>query len=145
MQPNNDSTPSNQLTQAIPTPSPTGTLQPIVSVQAWGFSRGGRSIFAIKKVNIFVYPGVLIGTDTETGQEFTRIALNQSMKVRNMLGCVAFTMVNGQKISAFARQYVFYFYDPRLILISYIFMLLATSKSTAMKNAVLQAATSQQV
>lgn len=90
---------------------------------------GGRSVFASKKVTASVFPGWIIVSDAATGQEINRMQLTPDTVIKNLMGSAAIKRIGGKKISMFEVGYAFMFYNPMMMLVSYLFALAATKKS----------------
>jgi hypothetical protein len=87
-----------------------------------------------------LYQGLLLLIDANTNQEVMRIPLGTDLKLQTIFGGVKFDFVNGQKLGMFSKKYNFYFYNPKLYFISYLFVFAGMSKAKAFAQACKQAA-----
>lgn len=121
--------------QAAPMQQPLAPMQqqaapqPIGQHVCWSFPNG-KTVFSAVASVATLYPGWLIITNQQTGQELMRFQLAPDLTVRNILGCASITFLAGQKISAFDSTKLFYFYNPRYNFLSYLFGLFAMGKAS---------------
>ena len=103
----------------------------------------GTTIFTAQKATATLTPGLLVASDATTNQELFRYSLAPDMKISTFGGYAKIKFLNGNKIGSMDRKYQFFFYNPKMQLISFLFIFsrLAIAKSfvTACKKAAGQA------
>jgi hypothetical protein len=91
----------------------------------------GVTIFTSVKAIATVSPGQLVVTDATSGQELYRYNLTSDINISTFGGYAKIKFLNGNKIGSMDRKYQFFFYNPKMQLISvlFIFSRLAISKA----------------
>ena len=130
--------------QPVQQPAQQAAAQPLFSTQAWySPPSGGRSIFSYKKSNVHVYPGWIVVTSTDTNEEVYRIQLAPDLQMKKTMGQARIKLLGGRKIGGFEKGYVFIFYNPKLMLLSYWFAFAGNKSAQALVDAAQMAANPQ--
>jgi hypothetical protein len=106
----------------------------------WYFPEKSMTIFAARKATVELYQGLLLLRDANTKQEVFRLPLGADLKLQTVFGGVKFDFVNGEKLGMFSKKYNFYFYNPKLYFLSYLFVFSGMGKAKAFAAACKQAA-----
>jgi hypothetical protein len=121
-----------------PQPPTSATAVPIAQYPCYYLK--GITVFGARKGVVSLYPGLLVMTNAASGQEVFRYPLSRDLRMRNAYGKARIRYVNGHQHKMLDPQYSFYFYNPVLIGLSYVFMFLAMPKARRFINSCLQAA-----
>jgi hypothetical protein len=110
----------------------------------WYVPDGRRTLFSSKKGIVSVIPGSFIIRDRRSGAEVRRLALTSDMTIKNSAGQVSLWKVDGQNVPFRERlQRQITFFNPWLILVSYLLLLFGSKKAKQCAIASRQAATMQ--
>jgi hypothetical protein len=145
MDPNNQMPSQGQPLIPPPMLTPVTAMPPIsspaggTSFPFWYYPEGSKTVFAAKKGTVNVSRGLIVVYD-EANQEVRRIAIGPDMQMKRSLAIVNIKFINGSKTSMWDKKYIFTFYNPKLNIISFWFMLFGASKAKAFVTACKQAA-----
>lgn len=89
----------------------------------------GRTIFGARKGIATLSPGLLIMVDSPSNQPVYQYSLTPDIQVSAMFGRARITYLSGQKTSILDNQYMFFFYNPKLAVLSWFFRFIGSSKA----------------
>lgn len=103
--------------------------------------QGAKTFFSSRKVTVYVHPGRLRAVRQDNNQVMHSYTLYNDVKFIRLGGQLNISYMNNKKAGAFDRSYVFNTADPRLMLLTYLYVLFGGRETKALKSAIEQAAT----
>lgn len=127
-------TATTQNTDSQGTASPS-TL-PLFVGDFYMMPKGSKTFFSSKKVTVYIHSGRLRAIRHDTNQEMYNYKLYNDVKIIRFGGQLNISYMNNKKVSAFDRSYTFNTADPRLMLLTYLYVLFGGKKTEALKSAI---------